>query len=158
MLRKTFLQLLPSSDRSSVYWAHVAKAWRLSEPRLARDIMRFGVWDPHENPGRRPENRTFRALRDEVFRLSMTSDTQKKSSGAVARVQARTSTAMVRREQHERFHEWVLSESTPRAPRGTGVGRLHRHVNSSQRRRIALPSFHRRKCAQIHSIRPPGGA
>ena len=39
------------------------------------------VW--HENPGRRPENRTFRALRDGVFRLSTmrsptTSDTQKK--------------------------------------------------------------------------------
>ena len=49
--------------------------------------------------------------------------------GAVARIQARTSTAMVRREQHKRFQEWVLSASNPRAPRGTGVGKLHRHVN-----------------------------
>ena len=31
--------------------------------------------------------------------------------GAVARMQARTSTAMVRREQHKRFHEWVLFAS-----------------------------------------------
>ena len=29
--------------------------------------------------------------------------------GAVARIQARTSTAMVRREEHQRFHEAVLS-------------------------------------------------
>ena len=49
---------------------------------------------------------------------------------AGARVQARTSTAMVRREQHKRVHEWVLSASNPRAPRGTGTGKLHRHVNS----------------------------
>ena len=50
--------------------------------------------------------------------------------GAVARMQARTSTAMVRREQHKRFHEWVLSASNPRAPRGAVIGMLHRHVNS----------------------------
>ena len=37
---------------------------------------------------------------------------------------------MVRREQHKCFHEWVLSASSPRAPRGTGIGKLHRHVNS----------------------------
>ena len=51
--------------------------------------------------------------------------------GAVARIQAKISTAMVRREQHKRFHEWVLSASNPRAPRGTCIGKLHRHVNSS---------------------------
>ena len=50
--------------------------------------------------------------------------------GAVARIQASTSTALVRREQHKRFHQWVLSASNPRAPRGTGIGKLHRHVNS----------------------------
>ena len=50
--------------------------------------------------------------------------------GAVACIQARTSTAMVRREQHKRFHEWVLSASNPHAPRGAGIGKLHRHVNS----------------------------
>ena len=50
--------------------------------------------------------------------------------GAVARMQAKTSTAMVRREQHKRFHDWVLSASNPRAPRGNGIGKLHRHVNS----------------------------
>ena len=50
--------------------------------------------------------------------------------GAVARMQARTSTAMVRREQHKRFHEWVLSASNPRAPRGASIGKLHRHVNN----------------------------
>ena len=44
--------------------------------------------------------------------------------GAVASI------AMVRREQHKRFHEWVLSASNPRAPRGAGIGKLHRHVNS----------------------------
>ena len=49
---------------------------------------------------------------------------------AVARVQARTSAALVRREQHKRFHQWVLSASNPRAPRGTDIGKLHRHVNS----------------------------
>ena len=26
---------------------------------MKREGQRFGVWDPHENPGRRPENRTF---------------------------------------------------------------------------------------------------
>ena len=26
---------------------------------MMREGQRFGVWDPHENPGRRPENRTF---------------------------------------------------------------------------------------------------
>ena len=41
----------------------------------ARCRMRYGVWDPHENPGRRPENRTFRAPRDGVLRLSMRSPT-----------------------------------------------------------------------------------
>ena len=50
--------------------------------------------------------------------------------GAVARIQARTSTAMVRREQHKRFHEWVLSATNPRAPCGAGIRKLHRHVNS----------------------------
>ena len=50
--------------------------------------------------------------------------------GAVAHILARTSTEMVRRDQHKRFHEWVLSASNPRAPRGTGIGKLHRHVNS----------------------------
>ena len=50
--------------------------------------------------------------------------------GAVARMQAKTSTAMVRREQRKCFHEWVLSASNLRAPRGTGIGKLHRHVNS----------------------------
>ena len=45
-------------------------------------------------------------------------------------MQARTSTALVRREQHKRFHQWVLSASNPRALRGTGIGKLHRHVNS----------------------------
>ena len=49
--------------------------------------------------------------------------------GAVARFQARTSTAMVRREQHKRFHEWALSASSPRAPRAAGIGKLHRHDN-----------------------------
>ena len=44
--------------------------------------------------------------------------------------QARTSTAMNRREQHTGFHEWVLSASNPRASRGAGIGKLHRHVNS----------------------------
>ena len=50
--------------------------------------------------------------------------------GAVARVQARTSIALVRREQHKHFQEWVLSASNPRAPRGAGIGKLHRQVNS----------------------------
>ena len=50
--------------------------------------------------------------------------------GAVARMQAKTCTAMVRREQHKRFHDWVLSASNPLAPRGNGIGKLHRHVNS----------------------------
>ena len=37
---------------------------------------------------------------------------------------------MVRREQHTRFLEWLLSASNPSAPHGTGIGELHRHVNS----------------------------
>ena len=30
---------------------------RATEPRLAGDTMRLGVWDPHENPGRRSNDR-----------------------------------------------------------------------------------------------------
>ena len=77
--------------------------------------------------------------------------------GAVAPFQARTSTAIVRREQHKRFHEWVLSASNPCAFRGSGIGKLHRHVNSPQRFPIALPSFHGGRCAQIHPVSPRGG-
>ena len=35
--------------------------------------------------------------------------------------------AMVRREHHKQFHEWVVSASNPRAQR---IGKLHRHVNN----------------------------
>ena len=59
--------------------------------------------------------------------------------GAVARLQARTSTALVRREQHKRFHQWAMSASNPRAPRGTGIGKLHRHVNSPNVARSLCP-------------------
>ena len=45
---------------------------------------------------------------------------------------------MVRREQHKRLHEWILSASNPRAPRGTGIGKLHKHANS--------PNFARSLC------------
>ena len=59
--------------------------------------MRFGVWDPHENPGRRPENWTFRALRDGVFRLSMRSPTMSDKVSTVPSSKSRrndTSTPM----------------------------------------------------------------
>ena len=70
--------------------------------------------------------------------------------GAVARMQAKTSTAMVGREQHKRLHDWVLSVSNPRAPRGIGIGKLHRHANSQKCCQIVVPGFHGKKCAQVY--------
>ena len=62
--------------------------------------------------------------------------------GAVARVQARTSAAMVRREQHKRFHEWFLSASSPPCSSWNRYWQTPQTCQQSQRRPIALPSFH----------------
>ena len=66
--------------------------------------------------------------------------------GAVARIQATTSTAMVRREQHKRFHEPVLSASR----------QIAQTCSQPHCCPFTLPSFHRRWCAQIHSVSPHG--
>ena len=69
--------------------------------------------------------------------------------GAVARMQAKTSTAMVGREQHTRFHDWVLSVSNLRAPRGIGIGKLHRHANSPNVARSLCQVSTEKRCAQV---------
>ena len=59
--------------------------------------------------------------------------------GLVAAFRQKTSTAMVRCEEHKRFHDWASSASNPRALRGTGIGKLHCQVSTEEGGSEMLP-------------------